>query len=92
MLFLNAFGRDKAVRFINYRVFITVIFTALTFYAGAKSFVFYTGANDIPFRVPLGTPGSILSAGLILPLDICVGMIVSCTMYGFYNLFRKGGF
>ncbi len=92
MLFLNAFGRDKAVRFINYRVFITVIFIALTFYAGAKSFVFYTGANDIPFRVPLGTPGSILSAGLILPLDICVGMIVSCTMYGFYNLFRKGGF
>ncbi len=92
MLFLNAFGREHAVRFINYRVFITVIFAALTFYAGAKSWVFYTGANGIAFPVPLGQPGAILSAGLILPLDICVGMIVSCTMYGFYNLFRKGGF
>ncbi len=92
MLFLNAFGRDRAVRFIGYRTFITVIFCALTFYAGAKSFVFYTGANGIALRVPLGVPGTILSAGLILPLDICVGMIVSCTMYGFYNLFRKGGF
>ncbi len=92
MLFLNAFGRDRAVGFIDYRVFLTVIITALTFYAGAKSFVFYTGANGIAARIPLGQPGAILSAGLILPLDICVGMIVSCTMYGFYNLFRKGGF
>ena len=92
MLFLNAFGRDSAVRFINYRVFAAVIFTGLMFYAGAKSYVFYTGANGIASRIPLGQPGSILSAGLILPLDICVGLIVSCTMYGFYNLFRKGGF
>ena len=29
-------------------------------------------------------------AGLILILDICVGAIVACTMYGFYALFARG--
>ena len=36
------------------------------------------------------TPGSIFSAGLILPLDIAVGIVVSLTMYGIYRMFRKG--
>ena len=31
-------------------------------------------------------------SGLILPLNICVGLVVACTMYAFYTLFRKGGF
>ena len=35
--------------------------------------------------------GAILSSGLILPLNICVGLVVACTMYAFYTLFRKGG-
>ena len=42
--------------------------------------------------IPLGTPGAILSSGLILPLNICVGLVVACTMYAFYAMFRKGGF
>ena len=42
--------------------------------------------------IPLGTPGAIISSGLILPLNICVGMVVACTMYAFYTLFRKEGF
>mgnify|MGYP006976618559 CR=1 FL=1 len=42
--------------------------------------------------IPLGTPGDILSSGLILPLNICVGLVVACTMYAFYAMFRKGGF
>ena len=31
-------------------------------------------------------------SGLILPLNIFVGLVVACTMYAFYTLFRKGGF
>ena len=49
------------------------------------------GANHIESGIPLGTPGAILSSGFILPLNICVGLIVMCTMYAFYTLFRKGG-
>ena len=37
-----------------------------------------------------GTPGELLSGGLILPLNICVGIIVACTMYTFYTLFLPG--
>ena len=37
-----------------------------------------------------GTPGRILSAGLILPLNVAVGLVVGCTMYGFYAVFQRG--
>ena len=90
MLFLNSYGIEESRRFFTYRTFTTVVFLALMFYAGAKSYVFYTGGNGLESGIPLGTPGAILSSGLILPLDICVGAIVSCTMYTFFSLFRRG--
>ena len=37
-----------------------------------------------------GTPGNILSGGLILPLNVAVGLVVCCTMYSFYMYFRRG--
>ncbi len=39
------------------------------------------GANHLESGIPLGRPGNIFSAGLILPLDICVGLVVAGTMY-----------
>ena len=48
------------------------------------------GANGLDNHIPKGIPGAILSGGLILPLDIAVGLVVCCTMYGFYSLFRRG--
>jgi len=59
-------------------------------YAASKAYSFFTGANHLESHIPLGTPGAILSSGLILVLDICVGIVVACTMYGFYALFTKG--
>ena len=56
----------------------------------AKGYVFFTGANGLENHIPKGTPGAILSGGLILPLDIAVGIVVACTMYGFYSLFCRG--
>ncbi len=91
ILYLNAYGFKKTSRFFTYKTFAGVTFAALLFYALAKSYSFFTGANHLPSGIPLGAPGAILSSGLILPLNICVGMIVACTMYAFYALFRKGG-
>lgn len=91
ILYLNAFGFQKTERFFTYRTFRWITFLALMTYAGLKSYSFYTGANHIESGIPLGTPGAILSSGFILPLNICVGLIVMCTMYAFYTLFRKGG-
>lgn len=92
ILYLNAFGFEKTERFFTEKTYQWVCFSALTFYCLAKSYSFFTGANGLESGIPLGTPGAILSSGLILPLNICVGLVVACTMYAFYALFRKGGF
>lgn len=91
ILYLNAFGFQKTERFFTEKVYRRITLAALTFYCLAKSYSFYTGANHLESHIPLGTPGAILSSGLILPLNICVGLVVACTMYAFYTLFRKGG-
>ncbi len=92
ILYLNAFGFSKTERLFTEKTYKGVCFCALTFYCFAKSYSFFTGANHLESGIPLGTPGAILSSGLILPLNICVGLVVACTMYTFYVMFRKGGF
>ena len=91
ILYLNAFGFEKTERFFTEKVYRRITLCALTFYCVAKSYSFFTGANHLGSGIPLGNPGVILSSGLILPLNICVGLVVACTMYAFYTLFRKGG-
>ena len=90
--YLNAFGFAKTERFFTARTYRRMSFCALACYSLAKSYSFYTGANHIESIIPLGTPGAILSSGLILILNICVGVVVAGTMYTFYVMFRKGGY
>ena len=85
-----AYGSEAVGRFFNIRTFRTITSAALLCYGASKAYSFFTGANNLPTGIPLGTPGAIFSSGLILVLDICVGMVVACTMYGFYCLFAKG--
>lgn len=92
ILYSSAFGRDAVSRFFTRATFRAITSCALLCYAASKAYSFYTGANGLPTGIPLGTPGTIFSSGLILVLDICVGMVVACTMYGFYILFAKGEF
>jgi len=63
---------------------------SLGFYVVAKSYSFITGANHLPSIISQGTPGDILSAGLILPLNVAVGMVVACTMYSIFSFFKRG--
>jgi len=92
ILYLNAFGFKKTERFFTEKTYKWISFCSLSFYCIAKSYSFYTGANGLENIIPKGTPGAILSSGLILPLNIAVGLVVACTMYAFYAMFRKGGF
>ena len=85
------FGFKKTKRFFTYNTFKWVSFVSLISYAGLKTYSFYCGANHIETIIGLGTPGAILSSGLILPLNIAVGCVVACTMYTFFVMFRKGG-
>lgn len=90
VLYLNAFGFKKTERFFTFRTFRVISLSALSFYALSKAYSFFTGANHLESIITTGHPGDILSAGLILPLNIAVGLVVCCTMYAFYTLFRKG--
>lgn len=96
-LYAAAFGAQRTRRFFTFTTFKVASCAALLFYAIIKGISFFTGAAESFAHVgerssllPLGTPGNILSAGLILPLNICVGIIVACTIYGLYALFSEG--
>ncbi len=91
ILYLNAFGYEKTRKFFTYKTFSVISIGSLLCYALAKGYSFYMGANHLDSGIPLGTPGAIFSGGLILLLNICVGLVVACTMYAFYSLFRRGG-
>lgn len=91
ILYACAFGFKKIRAFFTLKIFHLIIVSALLFYALAKGYSFYTGANHIPSGIPLGIPGNILSGGLILPLNIAVGLIVACTIYGIYAMYSRGG-
>lgn len=91
ILYVNAFGFKKTQHFFNENVYKCAKVGALSIYGVIITYFFIMGANGLENHIPLGTPGRILSAGLILPIDVLVGLEVACTMYAFYALFRRGG-
>ena len=90
MICAAAYGFRSTDKVVTKKAANLIAFFALGFYSFAKGYVFFTGANGLENHIPKGTPGAILSGGLILPLDIAVGLVVACTMFGFYSLFRRG--
>lgn len=90
ILYSLAYGYERAHKLFNFRTFTAITCSCLCVYCISKAYSFFTGANGLESHIPLGTPGAILSSGLILPLNICVGLIVACTVYGFYALFTRG--
>lgn len=85
-----AFGPDKLAGLLTLKRFRVIVLCALVFYSVSKCYSFFCGANGLETVFTTGTPGSIFSAGLILPLNIAVGTVVACTMYGFYSIFTRG--
>ena len=91
ILYVAAFGFQKTQRFFDEHVYKIAKISALCMYGLIGTYFYMTGANGIENHIPLGIPGHILSSGIILPINICVGLEVACTMYAFYALFRRGG-
>lgn len=82
-------GQERMDRLLTPRRTTGVTVACLLAYGVMKGYSFFTGANHVGWDIPKGTPGRIFSAGLILPLNVCVGVIVACTMYAFYTLFAR---
>lgn len=90
ILYALSYGFDTLDRILNLKNYRIIITTALCFYSIAKCYSFFCGANHLETIFTTGTPGMIFSAGLILPLNIAVGVVVALTMYGFYSIFQRG--
>lgn len=92
ILYAMVYGDERALRAMSPKVVRRVTICALSFYCLAKSYSFFTGNefNGVHSIIGPGTPGTLISGGLILPLNIAVGMVVCCTMYSFYMLFKRG--
>ena len=90
IIFAMVWGEERAHNTIRVNIVKGVTLCALGFYACSKTYSFFTGANHLHSIISPGVPGRILSAGLILPLNVAVGFVVCCTMYSFYMYFRKG--
>lgn len=102
ILFNLAFGDEVAHRFFKLKTFKTISAIALLGYAGVKCYSFLMGGMHVLsedthlWHDPISEffhslpVGSIASGGYILILNICVGAVVACTMYGLYSLFKKG--
>lgn len=91
ILYASAFGFKKTERFFDEKIYKITKVSALCTYGLIGIYYYVTGANGIENHIPLGIPGHIVSAGIIFPINICVGIEVACTMYAFYALFRRGG-
>lgn len=90
ILYKSAFGYEAVRKIFNFDTFTKAICYSLLFYGIAKGYSFITGAAHIDSFIPIGVPGRILSGGLILPLNIAVGIVVASTMYGLFSLFSEG--
>lgn len=92
ILYNASFGFRKTRRFFDEKVYDVLKVGSLCLYACIIAYYLFTGANGIKSIVPLGTLGNLISSGLILPINLLVGIEVACTMYAFYALFRRGSF
>ena len=79
-------GEDRMAQLLPPKRVTALSVGCLLAYGLMKGYSFLTGANHMGWDIPKGTPGALFSAGFILPLNICVGVIVACTMYTFYTL------
>lgn len=90
ILFAQEFGTGGVKQFFSQTLFKSVRTVALAGYGLIDLYYAFMGANGLDNHIPLGTPGSLFSSGIILPINVMVGMVVTCTIYAFYGLFHKG--
>lgn len=90
IIYAMVWGDQRAHGAIREKTVRRTMALAMGFYVVSKTISFYMGANGMPDPISAGVPGRIFSAGLILPLNVAVGLAVCCTMYSFYMFFRRG--
>lgn len=90
ILYAQEFGTDGVRNFFSDHLYHIIKVTALAVYGLILLYYAFTGANGLENHIWLGIPGTILSSGIIMPINFMVGFEVACTIYAFYALFHKG--
>lgn len=91
ILYRIVYGKNKAKEKLSYDRLLKFLCGAMILYGLVKGYSFITGGAYLHLpEPPIGTPGNILSAKYLLPLNIFVGTVVSIVMYTLYSLFDEG--
>ena len=80
ILYSAAFGHQNIRAFMDRRVYGAVRTCGLMLYALLYGAYIFIGANGLPNYL----------SGATLLIDLAVGLVVACTVYGFYALFSRG--
>lgn len=80
ILFSAAFGHQNIRAFMDRRTYAAVRTCGLLLYALLYGAYIFIGANGLPNYL----------TGMVLLIDLAVGLVVACTVYGFYALFSRG--
>ena len=80
ILFSSAFGPGHMQRIMNYQTYNAVRTFGLMLYILLYGAYIFIGANGLPNYLE----------GMTLLIDLAVGLVVACTIYGFYAMFARG--
>lgn len=90
ILYAQEFSNSGVRSFFSEHLYHIIKVTALAVYGLLLLYYAFTGVNGLDKHIWLGIPGTLLSSGIILPINFMVGFEVACTIYAFYALFHKG--
>jgi len=80
ILFSTAYGAERSGKVFTRRLYDAVRLSGLVLYALLYGTYIFLGANGLSARFEWMT----------LLIDLAVGLVVACTIYGFYTLFARG--
>jgi len=84
------FGPKKVFGFFPYKTIARLRVIAFVTYILLLLYAFIMYNQGLSTIFPLGTAGNIFSGGMILPLNLSIGIVKVCTIYSLYGLFAEG--
>ena len=90
ILFRLVYCSEEADKRLKYHYLLKLSSLALVIYGLTKGSLFILEHFGYEGIIPVGTPGYLLSGGLIMPLNILVGIVVAITFYFIATLFEEG--
>jgi len=92
ILFRFVYGSETTDANFKKAYMMRLALVSLMLYGLLKGYVFISAALGLHNVIGIGTPGTLLSGGFIMPLNVLVGLVVAVTFYFIAVLFEEGDF